>query len=86
MNLYKQLIEKYGKEHQMRIAQEELSELIQAISKYIRGQKIHNLAEEIVDVEIVLEQLKLMVSKPELAYWRNIKHENIKKLLEVDHE
>ena len=81
MSLYKKLIQKYGKENQMRIAQEELAELIQAISKNLRGEKPYNLAEEIVDVEIVLEQLKLMISKSELAYWRNVKRENIKKLL-----
>ena len=81
VNIYKQLINKYGKEHQMRIAQEELAELIQAISKHLRGEKLYSLCEELVDVEIVVEQLKLMISKSELAYWRNIKKENIKRLL-----
>ena len=52
-------IEHYGKEHQLGVAQEELSELVTAISHYKRGRE-HNVAEEIADVEIMLEQLKLI--------------------------
>lgn len=47
----------YGSLHQEIIAVEELSELIQAISHKRRGRE-HNIAEEIADVEIMLEQLK----------------------------
>lgn len=52
-------IERYGAEAQEGVAQEECAELIQAISKKHRG-KPHNIAEEIADVEIMLEQLKII--------------------------
>lgn len=52
-------ITKYGAEAQEGVAQEECAELIQAISKKHRG-KQHNIVEEIADVEIMLEQLKII--------------------------
>lgn len=52
-------IAKYGVEAQEGVAQEECAELIQAISKKHRG-KPRNIAEEIADVEIMLEQLKII--------------------------
>lgn len=52
-------ITKYGAEAQEGVAQEECAELIQAISKKHRG-KPHNITEEIADVEIMLEQLKII--------------------------
>lgn len=57
--ILKNAIERYGAESQEGIAQEECAELIQAISKKHRG-KPHNIAEEIADVEIMLEQLKII--------------------------
>ena len=52
-------IRTYGAEQQERVAIEECAELIQAISHKHRGRK-HNIAEEIADVEIMLEQLKII--------------------------
>ncbi len=52
-------IEKYGEKEQEEVAIEELSELIQAICHKHRGRE-HNIAEEIADVEIMLEQLKII--------------------------
>ena len=57
--IFENAIERYGAEAQEGIAQEECAELIQAISKKHRG-KPHNIAEEIADVEIMLEQLKII--------------------------
>lgn len=48
-----------GATQQEIVAIEECSELIQAITHKHRGRK-HNLAEEIADVEIMLEQLKII--------------------------
>jgi len=62
----------YGMRLQFVVAQEELAELIQVISKYIRlidtkntlswdgwnGEIVDNMVEEIADVEIMLYQLK----------------------------
>ena len=63
INLYLNLIAKNGKETQCRQAMEECAELIQAINKCLRyptGESVANLTEEIADVEIMIEQLKLM--------------------------
>jgi NTP pyrophosphatase (non-canonical NTP hydrolase) len=49
----------FGEEAQEGVAIEECSELIQAISHKHRGRE-HNIAEEIADVEIMLEQLKII--------------------------
>lgn len=49
----------YGEHAQEDVAKEELAELITAISHKHRGRK-HNIAEEIADVEVVLEQLKII--------------------------
>jgi len=75
--LLQKVIDVYGKEYQMRIAQEELAELIIVISKAIRrpGNKYYkkDLVEEIVDVELILEQLKLTVDQEALVIERTMK-------------
>lgn len=55
--ILKMAITANGAMQQEIVAIEECSELIQAITHKHRGRK-HNLAEEIADVEIMLEQLK----------------------------
>ena len=57
--IIKRAIAYYGDEHQERICVEECSELIKAICKKHRGEA-HNIPEEIADVEIMLEQLKII--------------------------
>ena len=52
-------IRRFGEKMQEEMAIEECSELIQAISHKHRGRE-HNIAEEIADVEIMLEQLKII--------------------------
>lgn len=58
------IIDNYGYEKQSRKAIEELGELIVAINKNIddpgNKEKFENLVEEIADVEIMLEQLKII--------------------------
>ena len=49
----------YGEKEQEDMAVEECSELIQAIKHKHRGRS-HNIPEEIADVEICLEQLKMI--------------------------
>ena len=55
------IIKIYPKEHQLLLAMEELAELTQAISKYLRYGDTEPLMEEYADVEIMLEQLKQML-------------------------
>lgn len=57
--VYTAAIRTFGEEAQEGMAQEECAELIQAISKKHRGKK-GNIADEIADVEIMLEQLKII--------------------------
>ena len=52
-------IKTFGERPQEEMAVEECSELIQAISHKHRGRE-HNIVEEIADVEIMLEQLKII--------------------------
>ena len=59
--IYDLAIKLFGMRSQMLIATEECSELIQAISHLIRGRiNSFDLSEEIADVEIMCEQLRLM--------------------------
>lgn len=61
----KTIADYYGLNSQLDILQEELSELIQAVSKYRRGDHTHIL-EEIADVEIMLDQVKYLIGNPEI--------------------
>lgn len=73
----KAAIDKYGNDSQLAVAQEECAELIQAISKLNRaGSSDHpgrtakgamnNLYEEVADVQIMLDQIRIML--PSKAY------------------
>jgi hypothetical protein len=59
--IYKHLIDKFGEKAQVIVAIEELSELQKELCKYLRGDAgIRKISEEMADVEIMLEQLKLI--------------------------
>ena len=59
--IYLKLIQKFGVENQSVVAVEELSELQKEVCKMLRKiGNVHNLAEEIADVQIILEQLVLI--------------------------
>jgi NTP pyrophosphatase (non-canonical NTP hydrolase) len=57
---------RYGEEAQGRQAMEECAELIQAINKVLRKgvtiETLHNLVEEMADVYLLIEQLKMVYS------------------------
>lgn len=75
-------IRTYGEPAQERQAVEECSELIQAICHKHRGRK-HNIAEEIADVEIMLEQLKIInCCRNEVKAIRQFKIERLYKNLQ----
>lgn len=81
-----EVIEHYGKENQMGVAQEECAELIQAISKTRRGE--HNtdhIIEEIADVTIMLWQLKLIYTITDFELDREIEFK-LDRLKERMHE
>ena len=63
MDVYDKAIEHYGREKQCMMTAEECAELIQALSKALRHEGesfIRQVAEEVADVEIMLEQVKRM--------------------------
>lgn len=58
---YVEAVRAYGKQSQLVMAMEEMSELTKELSKNLRGaDNSKALAEEIADVEIMLEQLKVI--------------------------
>lgn len=78
-NRLKTIADYYGLDSQLNILQEELSELIQAVSKYRRGDQSHIL-EEIADVEIMLDQVKYLLGNPEIP--RSLIYESIQSIKE----
>lgn len=79
--IYKNAIMNYGAIAQIDIAIEEMSELIQALSKYKRCKK-HNVEEEIADVQIMLDQLNLIFNNKEIDYIKKIKIERLEHRLQ----
>ncbi len=91
-------VEKYG-DDQLVVAMEELAELIQALSKVYRykdgvydSKEIYaifkNAAEEIADVEIMLEQLKIYFENNQTLFYFNdtvglFKEQKIERLREI---
>ena len=64
--IYDALLKKFSPNAQMIVAIEELSELQKEICKYLRNKEqlyqVKGLVEEIADVEIMLEQIKFLLS------------------------
>lgn len=50
----------FGKESQCRMMIEEMSELTKALCKLPRGGPVENVLEEMADVQIMLDQMKLL--------------------------
>lgn len=80
-DIYHWAVTRFGSEHQIRKAAEELGELIQALMRYGNGEPVvGNVAEEIADVEIMLEQLKIILGERYEKYLEAKKAEKIGKL------
>jgi NTP pyrophosphatase (non-canonical NTP hydrolase) len=63
LDIYQLAIEKFGADSQLNQATEELAELVVAINKFRRSPGLktrEDIIEEIVDVTIMLEQLKVL--------------------------
>ena len=80
----RKVVEMFGADLQQMVAIEEIGELLQAISKRARGKDNRdNLAEEIADVEIMLEQLKYIHNcRMEVELWRANKLDKLKSMVE----
>ena len=85
--IVQETIKHYGKEIQSIVAMEECSELIQAVSKELRGKsdKDH-LAEEMADVYICLELLKQMygITNSDIQGWIDSKQIRAVKRMESE--
>lgn len=78
IKLYELAIRVYG-EKQLDMLVEECAELIQAIQKRKRGfNNVDNVAEEIADVEIMLEQCKILLGNERLVLSK--KQDKLKRL------
>ena len=86
--VWRESIEKYGKETQSIVCMEECSELIQAVSKRLRGKPgaTDNLAEEMADVTICLYLLKEMygITDEQLEEWIARKTSRQSKRMQAD--
>lgn len=59
--VYRKACSVYGEDSQIVVAIEELSELQKELCKVLRGKiNVDNLAEELADVEIMTEQMRIM--------------------------
>jgi len=80
--IYEKALEKWGLETQILMCIEELSELIHALVKYgrkINGSSKDKIAEEIADVELMIEQIKVALNIQKLDI-ENLKLKKIKRL------
>jgi hypothetical protein len=83
--LYPKTIEKWGKQAQVLMAIEEMGELLQVLSKITRkvnGCSKSDVVDEIVDVDIMMGQLKVIFDVNELVYLK-IKERKLKRLKEM---
>lgn len=79
---YKKAIDTYGKDKQLDVAIEEMSELTKEICKFKRGQDNHQkIVEEIADVEIMMQQLK-MICDVKCSELEGVKYQKTERLAE----
>lgn len=66
--VYKGALDKWGAEPQITMVFEEMAELQKELCKDLRGKKVTgNIAEEIADVEIMLNQMKILYDIEDLV-------------------
>lgn len=80
-SIYKSAMLRYGLDNQILMVFEEMAELQKELSKYKRGQKnTEQIAEEIADVQIMLEQMILFFDLSSRVEW--YKDKKIERLAE----
>ena len=84
--VYEKAFKQYGKDMQLIIAIEELSELQKEITKYLRDNGDHeHLAEEIADVRIMVEQLEFFLGcRPNVAKYMRKKIRRLEERMDGD--
>ena len=86
--IYEKLLKKFSLNKQYVVAIEELAELQKELTKALRSKgDIDHTAEEIADVEIMLEQLKYYNRENQLSqkveYWKLRKMRRIKEMVGI---
>lgn len=88
MGIIKRVVEHYGKDKQLNVCIEELSELIKELCKDKRGQgNPDHIAEEMADVRIIMAQLdEIYQNTAAVATWTNRKMLRLEQRLEQDEQ
>ena len=82
--IYEQAVKHYGKLNQIVKAMEECGELIRALARWAEGEPvIGNVCEEIADVEIMLEQVKIILGDKYEEYLTLKKAEKLGRLAQM---
>ena len=92
LKIYQEALNQWGMDAQINMAIEEMAELISALQHYRRLEKwehhatLDDVTDEIADVEIMIQQLKLMfgISNLHLFEIKEKKLERVKKLLNLE--
>lgn len=78
------VISKYGTEHQVTVAIEELSELQKELCKFIRKNgNLFNIAEEIADVQLMLWQMQTVFDVRQEEVERRVKYKIDRTISEI---
>lgn len=81
INIYEATIQKWGRQSQMDMAVEECAEFIKAVNKFKRNaaaSTLSDLCSEVADVEIMMEQMRVMLQKDGLI--DKVKAEKLERL------
>ena len=86
LDLLHDVIDTFGKEQQMVVVVEELSELQKEVCKILRGGgHLEHIAEEMADVQICLDQLECIFGNhSKVAEWQRMKTQRLAQLLEEE--
>ena len=77
-------VKRFGAGHQIIKAMEELGELNQALAKLVNDEPVTgDVCEEIADVEVMIEQLKIIIGPDYEQYLYKKKEEKMKRLEEM---
>lgn len=82
-DVYEQAVQEWGREAQIMMAIEECSELIKELTKLYRGDTVdQNVPEEVADVEIMMEQMRVLFGDKTVETYKRRKLDRLESRLE----
>lgn len=86
--LYRDCVEFWGADRQIRMLQEECGELIVASSHYLRLREtgLDEIIEELADVQLMVNQIKMFIGEEKVKDMMDVKSDYIKRELEEEKE